>query len=102
MSREGRGYWHYNSGMLNIFFLGLAMAAAQAASPCAMLTNEEVQRLAPPKVTVANGVPQSAAAGYSTCQFSWGAGVDRYKLDISVNDAARVFAGMGPDQIKQG
>jgi hypothetical protein len=78
-------------------------AAAQAPAPCSLLTADEIQPLAPSKASVGNGVPTSLdVVSFSTCRYTWGAGVDRVKLDVTVNDASRMFSGMSPDQIKQG
>jgi len=103
--------------MMNFLrFLGLAMVvsgtfgpgsgggivAAQGAGPCALLTTSEIQPLAPAKATISDGVSKAIAAdGFSACRYTWGAGTGRFNLDVTVNDAARAFAGMGPDQIKQ-
>jgi hypothetical protein len=75
-------------------------AAAQAPNPCALLTIEEVQTLAPKDEHVSQGVP-AANQDVGTCRYTWGAGVDRYALIVSVNSAPRVFAGMTADAIKQ-
>jgi len=74
---------------------------AQASGPCALLTTDEIQPLAL-KASVGAGVPSSIEnLGYSTCRYAWGEGTGRFKLDVTVSDASRVFAGTGPDQIKQ-
>lgn len=78
------------------------VAAVQAPGTCALLTTDEIQPLAPQEVTVATGVATSMEAlGFSSCRYAWGAGAEQFKLDVSVNDAARMFAGMDPDAIKQ-
>jgi hypothetical protein len=81
---------------------GGAQPTAQGQNPCALLTIEEVQSLAPKEQHVTQGV---AAAnqdiGSATCRYTWGAGVDRYALVVSVNPAPRTFVGMTPDAIKQ-
>jgi hypothetical protein len=97
------------------FFLALAMVAsgvsspgrvdgtvsAQALNPCALLMVDEIQPLAV-KASVADGVPNSLQAfGWFTCRYTWGVGTGRFKLDVSVNEASRMFPGMSPDQIKQ-
>jgi hypothetical protein len=40
-------------------------------------------------------------AGSVTCRYTWGTGVSRFKLDVTVNEASRMFPGTSPDQIKQ-
>ena len=101
---------------LTAFTLGLALVAtgasipgrfdgtvsAQALNPCALLTTDEVDSLAPSKTSVAAGVSSSVPAyGYMTCRYTWGTGVGRFNLDIAVADASRMFAGVSPDQVKQ-
>jgi hypothetical protein len=101
---------------LTAFTLGLALVAtgasipgrfdgtvsAQALNPCALLTTDEVDSLAPSKTSVAAGVASSVPAyGYMTCRYTWGTGVGRFNLDIAVADASRMFAGVSPDQVKQ-
>jgi len=76
---------------------------AQAENPCALLNTDEVQALAPKKVSVSAGVSSAIqAAGVYTCRFMWGAGVERATLSVTVNPAARMFAGMNGDAIKAG
>ena len=95
-----------------VLLLGLTMhgvanpikgsAAAQGSNPCALLTIEEVQSLAPKEEHVSQGVAATNQdVGSSTCRYTWGAGVDRYVLVVSVNSAPRVFVGMTADAIKQ-
>ena len=75
--------------------------SAQAVNPCALLTVDEIQPLAP-NASIADGVPSSLQTlGTSICRYTWGAGVGRFKLDVTVNEAPRMFPGMSPDQIKQ-
>lgn len=79
-----------------------ATLVAQAASPCTLLTTDEIQPLAPKKVTVSAGVATSIeAAGSTWCQYTWGEGARRFKLDLAVNDASKMFSGSAPDAIKQ-
>ncbi len=79
-----------------------ATVSAQAVNPCALITVEEIQPLAAKDESVADGVQSSLQAlGTSVCRYSWGAGVGRFKLDVIVNEAPRLFPGMSPDQIKQ-
>src|SRR5262245_20714682 len=75
-------------------------AQAQAAGPCALLKTDEIQPLASKNVTVSEGVPTSiAVAGSSTCSYVVGAGAERYTLDVTVNDASRVFPGLPPNAV---
>jgi hypothetical protein len=77
------------------------IVSAQALNPCALLMVDEIEPLAANE-SVADGVSNSVASyGYLACRYSWGVGVDRFKLDVVVNDASRMFPGMSPDQIKQ-
>ena len=79
-----------------------ALAAAQGSGPCALLKADDIHALAYP-ASVTDGVPASfAPAGYSACHYAWGEGVNRHKLDLTVSDGTRMFAGMGPDAVKQG
>jgi hypothetical protein len=96
------------------FVLGLAMVggvfslvggggtvSAQGPNPCALLTIDEIQPLAP-NAKIADGVPSSLpAVGTAACRYTWGVGADRFKLDVIVNEASRTFPGRSPDQIKQ-
>lgn len=78
-----------------------AIAVAQSAQPCALLTTEDIQPLAYQQ-TVAPGVAASyAATGFSACRYAWGTGLDRYKLEVNISDSSRMFAGLAPDQVKQ-
>jgi hypothetical protein len=80
---------------------GGGIVSAQALNPCTLLTPGEVQSLSG-KESVPDGVPSSLEAlGSMTCRYAWGIGADRFKLDVVVNDASRMFPGMSPDQIKQ-
>jgi len=75
--------------------------SAQALNPCALLKVDEIEQLTP-KTTVSEGVATSLPTfGSATCQYAWGVGTGRFKLDVIVNDPARLFPGMSPDQIKQ-
>jgi hypothetical protein len=75
--------------------------SAQTLNPCALLTNDDVQPLAA-KANVADGVASSLPAfGSVICRYTWGVGADRFKLDLIVNEASRMFPGMSPEQIKQ-
>jgi hypothetical protein len=81
---------------------GGGTAAAQSSGPCALLMTDEIEPLAS-NATIADGVSKSLeTVGLSTCRYTWGEGVGRFKLDVTVNEASRMFAGKGPDLIKQG
>jgi hypothetical protein len=95
------------------FVLGLALVvagapgrvdgtvSAQTLTPCALLMVDEIEPLAG-KASVADGVSNSIPdVGYGACRYVWGVGTGRFKLDVTVNDASRMFPGMSPDQIKQ-
>ena len=96
------------------FVLGLAMVAtgvsgpggvdgnvsAQTLNPCALLTTDEIRPLAG-KASISDGVSSSLPSfGYVNCQYTWGVGTGRFKLDVIVYDASGRFPGMSPDQIK--
>ncbi len=75
--------------------------SAQEANPCALLTTDEVQSLAP-SASIGEGVSSSIpSSSYATCRYAWGAGTRRFKFGVVVNDVSRRFPGMTPDQIKQ-
>jgi hypothetical protein len=76
--------------------------AAQAPVPCELITTDDVEPLAP-NTTVADGIAASfQTVGSSACRYTWADGTGRYKLDVILHDAARMYAGMDPDAIKQG
>jgi hypothetical protein len=78
-----------------------AVAVAQSAQPCTLLTTEDIHPLAYQQ-TVAAGVAASyEPTGFNVCRYAWGAGLDRYKLEVNIGDASRKYAGLGPDQVKQ-
>ena len=80
---------------------GRHIVSAQASDPCALLTVDDIQQLTA-ETNVPDGVPSSIpAVGYATCRYTWGDGTDRFKLDVIVTDAPRMFPGMSPDQIEQ-
>jgi hypothetical protein len=96
------------------FVLGLALVAAapagpgrvdgtvsaQALDPCALVTVDDVEPVA--NASVAAGVAKSSPdSGYFSCRYMWGIGTGRFTLDVTVNDASRMFSGMTPEQIKQ-
>ena len=103
------------SGFASALVLALAMVAtglsgpggvdgtvsAQEANPCALLTTDEIQSLAP-SASVGEGVSSSIpSSSYATCRYAWGAGTRRFKLGVVLHDVSRRFPGMTPDQIKQ-
>ena len=79
---------------------GHGVVAAQASNPCALLTTDEIQPLAG-NATIADGLPNTQAAGWLRCRYAWGAGASRSTLDVSVNEAARMYPGVSPERIKQ-
>lgn len=80
---------------------GRGTAAAQAPGPCGLLTTAEIQPLAP-NATIGAGVAVSVdASGLGTCRYTWGTGAGRFKLDVTVNDASRMYSSMAADLIKQ-
>jgi hypothetical protein len=82
--------------------LGGGTVAAQGQGPCALLTHEEVQALAPVSTEIGEGVSAAVPAGdFSMCRYTWGAGVERYTLVVAVGSASRMFAGKAGDAIKQ-
>jgi hypothetical protein len=90
-----------------MMFLGLTgpliapSVAAQGLSPCALLTAEEIQTIVP-KEHMASGVARAVSALDSFgCRFTWGAGTGHFTLDVAVNPASRMFAGMSADAAKQ-
>src|SRR5262245_21447045 len=92
--------------------LGLAIAASSAlptggrtlmAQPqtCGLLSSDEVQALAPNQNVTGAAVSPSQGAGGVACRYMWGEGVQHFTLTLSVQPAARMFAGMSADAIKQ-
>jgi hypothetical protein len=78
-----------------------SIVSAQALNPCALLTVDEIEALAS-KTSGADGIATSAPEfGHVGCRYMWGAGVNRFTLDITVNEASRMFRGMTTEQIKQ-
>jgi hypothetical protein len=76
-----------------------AQAPPPALNPCGLLTNDEVHALASNE-NVTAGPPVSALESF-ICHYTWGAGVQRYVLAVSVDPASRMFAGMNSDSVKQ-
>jgi len=78
-----------------------ALASAQESTPCTLLSNDEIKPLAE-KASITAGVANSVpSAGFTTCRYAWGEGIDRFRLVVAVTDAVHMFPGMTPDQIKQ-
>jgi hypothetical protein len=87
---------------LSVHGNGAGTVIAQASGACGLLTTAEIQPLAP-KMSIGDGIATSfEAVGFSACRYTWGTGASRYKLDVTVNDASRMFAGAAPDLIKKG
>jgi hypothetical protein len=77
------------------------IVSAQALNACTLLMGDEIHPR-DEKVIVASGVAESFPdVGYTACRYTWGAGVDRFRLDVIVTDASRVFPGLSPEQMKQ-
>ena len=73
--------------------------AAQASGPCALLTIDDIQPLAP-NTKIADGLATSFDLGYSACRYTWGTGFQHYTLDVTVGEASRMFSGMPSDMVK--
>jgi hypothetical protein len=108
LRRPQGGYRFASAWLLGLAMVGAGVSSpdgrktlsAQAPNACALLTNDEIQHLADASVT--DGAPSSLEAlGSMTCRYTWGVGVNRFTLDVLVNEASRKFRGMSPDQIKQ-
>src|SRR3954468_19144634 len=77
------------------------IVSAQALNACALLMSGDIHPH-DEKTTVAAGLAESFPdRGYTTCRYTWGMGVDRFRLDVIVTDASRVFPGLSPEQIRQ-
>jgi hypothetical protein len=80
---------------------GDSIVAAQGSGPCALLTTDDIQPLAP-NTSIGTGVPMSLESiGYSRCQYTWGEGTGRVKVDVTTSEPSRMFAGAAADQVKQ-
>jgi len=85
-----------------ILGLGIAVTAqGQAANPCALLTAEDVQAIVPKEHVEAGVTSPTRSADTAYCRYTWGTGLNRMALDISVYTASKMYAGMTPDAIKQ-
>jgi len=66
-----------------------------------LVSHDEVQNLVP-KEHIENGVAiANPGTDAVTCRYTWGEGVKRSNLSVSVHSAARAFAGMNADAIRQ-
>ena len=80
---------------------GRSILAAQALDPCTLLTVDEIEPLAK-NTDLTAGLPETFPEfGYATCRYVWGVGVGRFTLDVAINDPARMFPNLSPEQIKQ-
>jgi len=82
---------------------GRDTVATQTPAPnaCALLTADEVHSLAP-KEAVSSGVASvSQAVEATSCHYTWGTGVNRFMLAVSLDTAARAYAGMSSEAIRQ-
>ncbi len=71
-----------------------AQAQAQALNPCTLLTVDEIQQLTA-EASAGDGVSSPLEAVRAVaCRYAWGAGVNRLKLDVVVNEASQMFPGM--------
>lgn len=80
---------------------GHGVVAAQGQNPCGLLTSDEVQALVPQEHVdegVATAFPD---INMFSCRYTWGTGTKRSTLAVFVSSAARRFAGMNPESIKQ-
>lgn len=102
----------HGHGLCSALVLAVAMVAlsasspggavsAQASNPCALLTADEIQRLAG-NASIGEGVSIGVpASSYATCRYAWGVGTRRFTLGVVVYEASQRFHGMSPDQIRQ-
>jgi hypothetical protein len=74
---------------------------AQAPNPCALVTTDDVKPLASVNQSVGNGLATSVDGGPMGCRYTVGEGMGRLTLNVVVAEPSRMFAGMGPDMIKQ-
>ena len=73
-----------------------SLVSAQALNACMLLMSGDIHPH-DEKTSVAAGVAESfPELGYTACRYTWGMGVDRFRLDVIVTDAARVFPGLTP------
>ena len=110
MGMTNTGYRFASALLLGLTMVGTGVfsradgggtVSAQAPDPCALLTVEEIQPLAP-NADIAPGVSiPLQAVGSVTCRYAWGAGANRFKLDVIVNELTRMFPDMSSDQVKQ-
>jgi hypothetical protein len=74
---------------------------AQTLDPCALITVNDVEPLAGNTSVAAGAANSLPASGSFVFRYMWGAGTGRFKLDVTVNEASRMFPGISPDQIRQ-
>ena len=89
------------AGVFGLAGGGGTVSAQAALNPCALLTTSEIQPL---ELTASDGDGVATALdayGSTSCRYAWGVGVKRLKLNVIVNDASKMFPGMGAAQIKQ-
>ena len=79
---------------------GSGSVAAQTENPCALLMTDEIQMLTPNE-HISDGARAAQSPDSTTCRYTWGAGLGRFTLAVSINTASRMFAGMNADAIKQ-
>lgn len=87
---------------LGLPIAGPAVVKAQAPNPCGLLTSDEIGALAPKEEISAGVANVVSSVDFSTCRFTWGTGMRRASLEISVNPASRMYVGLSADAIKQG
>jgi hypothetical protein len=87
------------SAVLSGSATGQSTGTTQASGPCALLTIDDIQPLAP-NTKIADGLAMSFDVGYTTCRYSWGTGPNHYTLDVSAGEASRMFSGVQPDLVK--
>jgi hypothetical protein len=82
---------------------GADSVAAQAGQdPCALLTLDEIQTLAPMQ-QIDSGVATAVPAVDSfSCRYAWGSGIGRFNLAVTVNPASRMFVGRNVVTIREG
>src|SRR4051794_5383434 len=80
---------------------GRGIVSAQELNPCGLLTNDDIHAVAA-ETNVAAGIASTLPShGYAACRYDWGSGTNRFKLDVVVTDASRLYKGMSPEQVKQ-
>lgn len=83
------------------FGSGRGIVSAQELNPCGLLTSDDIHAVAV-ETNVAAGIANTLPAhGYAACRYDWGSGINRFKLDVVVTDASRLYKGLSPEQVKQ-